>query len=156
MSFQDDLVARVKEIIKDTLAEANDENIFLSIKAATINLPERLKSTTLTEPVWVIDYRFIEDPSWGLGNQSYRCELSIVELRKTSEVDTQAVIQENLHLLSAAFYEGDFDEFVCESHGSFDASPSDDAVRPLIELGLPIRAGTLSFFPGLICGDFIE
>lgn len=154
MSFQDDVISRVKEIIKDTLPEASDETIFLSVKAATINLPERIKSGRITPPVWVIDYRFNQDANWGLGNLAYRCELSIIEIRQAGE-NEHTLIQENLRLLSLAIFEGDFVEFVCDAHGAFNASPSDKSVNALIDLAQNLRGGTLSFKPGLVCGDFI-
>lgn len=156
MSFIADVQAELKALIIATLPDATTENVFMSIKAARINLPEKIKAGDISLPVWVLDAAEFNPDEWGVNSEAYRCPLRIIEIREVNATDQQLTLMENLRLINKAILEDDHTYFMADNHGSINAGPQDEAVQDMIDLGLQAVAGTLSFIPGILCGDWTD
>lgn len=155
MSFVTEVHDELKALIIATLPEADDDNVYASIKAARMNLPEKVKSGAIALPIWVLDAAsFMPETRWGLNSNAGRLPLRIIEIRQLSQIDEQAVILGHLAELQFALRSTAHTAFTVIEDGMINASPSDDAMAPLLELGLNMNAGTLSYSPGLLCGVF--
>lgn len=150
-----DVRAELISVIDGAVADASNTNIFMSIKAAMLNLPEKVKAGQIDLPIYVVDAAtFLEDQEFGIDNRSYRAPVRIIVIRKTAGTNVQEQIESELKLIHDAVFESSHTHFQAIERGSIDTSPDDDAVAALIELSQNALAGTLSFDPGLLCGEW--
>lgn len=152
----DRLEAVLVATIPNGEAVAGDTGTILcSIDAARLNLTSRLERGDIDLPIWVLDAGDLaNDESWGVDSDSCRCPVRILEIRKADGTNNiQKVIQGNLTLVRAALQSQDFDEFQVIERGEITTGPSDDEVEALLSLSQNLLGGTLSYYPGLLCGE---
>jgi hypothetical protein len=153
--FLTDVRDELKALIISTISEANANNVYMSIAAARMNLVERIANNRLTLPIWVLDASsVVADPEWGVDAESYRCPVTIVEIRAADSTDVQATIQDSLANLQRAIYAPNRTNFQAIERGRIDASVDAPAVDALLEAQLNAVAGMLIYSPGLLCGVF--
>ena len=157
MSFQADLEAEVTALVIATISGATSNNVYPATKAAKINILEAASqaSPTVTFPFWIVDAgTAIPESKFGSQNNIYRSPLTIIEFRKTSGSNEKATIQADLDSLQQAIRNAGHTAFCVIEDGMISTSPSDAAVRSLLDTTLNAVAGTLSYSPGVLCGNF--
>lgn len=155
MSFITDVSDELKALIVATVDGATADNVFSSIKAAQMNVPEKLRKATISLPMWILDAADANpDTEWGCDNSSYRMPVRVIEIRKRDETDAQETIISDLRLIDAEILLPTHTHFLAMENGSIDASPSDETMQAVLDLGVDVYAGTLSYEPGLLCGEW--
>lgn len=152
MSFITDVSDELKALIVATVPDATAENVFSSIKAAQMNVPEKLRKGTISLPMWILDAAKVTPESrFGSQNATYRLPLRVIELRKRDETDAQAAILDSLAALQRTIRTTAHTSFLFIEDGMIDSSPNDPTLAALLDLGVDAYAGTLTYEPGLVC-----
>jgi len=152
MSFITDVSDELKALIVATIPGATVDSVFSSIKAAQMNVPEKLRKGTIALPMWILDAaRVMPESRFGSQNATYRMPVRIIELRKRDETDVQASIIDSLATLQSAIRSTAHTHFLFIEDGSIDSSPNDPTLAALLDLGVDVYAGTLSYEPGFVC-----
>ena len=156
-SFMKDVRDELKTLIIATIpsSEATTNNVIMSIAAARENLFEAKQAGKVTLPLWILDIATLT-PEQQHGSQAnnFRAPLKIIEIRKADETDAQITVQDHLVLIEQAIRNSAHTSFCPIEQGAIGTGPDDPAMAPIIDLGLNFIAGTLSYLPGLLCGDY--
>lgn len=132
---------------------ATSSNVLPWLTGARLNLLSKKNDGGVTLPIWIVDAsEFDPDQDWSVDIRSYRCPVTVIEIRKQDGTDAQATILNSLDAIRVAFDEGSLTNMQSIELGTITAGASDDHLAPFIEAGLDFVAGTLKWDPGLLCG----
>ena len=150
-TFMQDVRDEVTALVISAITDATSTNTMQSITAARENIFEKVQAGDRVLPLYIVDAAtFNEDPDWSVDSDSYRCPLRVTILRYQDETDSQIIMQEELNLFRVAMESGRTNFDVVE-RGSIDSGPDEEAMSPIIDLGLNFVAASLYYDSGILC-----
>ena len=138
-----------------TIPDATSDNVIQSITAARENLSEKVAKGKRTLPIYIVDAAtLVHEAQHGSQTNNFRLPLRVIAMRLQDETDAQITIQDDLVLLEQSIRNQAHTAFTPIEQGAIGTGPDDMAMAPIVALGLNFIAGTLSYQPGLLCGDY--